>query len=71
MKDGEPWFVAKDEDEKGVHTVDTLGGSQKAIIDHCKRGVTNRYSLLSGRMDVYLQKFEYSISWIICLHLNF
>ena len=50
MKDGEPWFVAKDvcecldlgnprtsialldEDEKGVHTVDTPGGPQEVSI---------------------------------------
>lgn len=50
MKDGEPWFVAKDvcdclelgnprtsialldDDEKGVHTVDTPGGSQEMSV---------------------------------------
>ncbi|HHB2481289.1 TPA: phage antirepressor [Bacillus cereus] len=50
MKDGEPWFVAKDicdvldiknprtstalldDDEKGVHTMDTLGGSQEFAV---------------------------------------
>lgn len=50
MRDGEPWFVAKDvceilelgnprssvalldDDEKGVHTMDTLGGPQAMVI---------------------------------------